>query len=303
MADWASMRLARTPQADSRYHGQAGAQRPRRLSVSAIETYLSCPFKFFAQYVLRLEEEPDDDEVMDPRKQGQFIHEVFQTFFSTWHERGHHAITPDNLDTARALFADIVEGHLARVPEAEAALERTRLLGSSVAAGLGEVVFRMEAERPVDVVERLLEYELDGEFELAGPDGPRRIALRGMADRLDLLADGTFRLIDYKLSSAPNKSRALQLPIYGVCAEQRLACTTAAAGRSARRRTSRSAGPNASTRCSPPARIATRSSRPRRKSSSTRSTASSAATSRRRRTTCSLRLLQLRGRVPQGLRR
>ncbi|HMB79360.1 MAG TPA: PD-(D/E)XK nuclease family protein, partial [Vicinamibacterales bacterium] len=103
------------------------------------------------------------------------------------------------------------------------ALERTRLLGSGVAAGLGEVVFRMEAERPVEVVERLLEYKLDGEFELAGPDGPRRITLKGIADRLDLLADGTFRLIDYKLSSAPNKSRALQLPIYGVCAEQRLA--------------------------------------------------------------------------------
>ncbi|HEY4957923.1 MAG TPA: PD-(D/E)XK nuclease family protein [Caldimonas sp.] len=228
-AGWASMRLARTPQADSRYHGQAGAQRPRRLSVSAIETYLACPFKFFAQYVLRLQEEPDDDEVMDPKKQGRFIHEVFQTFFATWQERGHRAITPDNLDTARALFSDIVEGHLARLPEAEAALERTRLLGSGVAAGLGEIVFRMEAERPVDVVERLLEYALDGEFELAGPDGPRRIALRGIADRLDLLADGTFRLIDYKLSSAPSKTRALQLPIYGVCAEQRL---TAHHGRS-----------------------------------------------------------------------
>ena len=228
-AGWASMRLARTPQADSRYHGQAGAQRPRRLSVSAIETYLACPFKFFAQYVLRLQEEPDDDEVMDPKKQGRFIHEVFQTFFATWQERGHRAITPDNLDTARALFSDIVEGHLARLPEAEAALERTRLLGSGVAAGLGEIVFRMEAERPVDVVERLLEYALDGEFELAGPDGPRRIALRGIADRLDLLADGTFRLIDYKLSSAPSKTRALQLPIYGVCAEQRL---TAHNGRS-----------------------------------------------------------------------
>src|SRR5439155_9462342 len=77
-------------------------------------------------------------------------------------------------------------------------------------------------ERPVEVVERLLEYQLEGEFDFAGPDGPRRVALRGVADRLDLLADGTIRLIDYKLSSAPNKSRALQLPIYGLCAEQRL---------------------------------------------------------------------------------
>jgi RecB family exonuclease len=221
-AAWASMRMARTPHTDAGYHGQAGAQRPRRLSVSAIETYLRCPFQYFAQYVLRLQEEPDDDEVMDPKRQGQFIHTVFQSFFETWQARGHRAITPDTLDTARALFSEIVETHLADLPEAEASLERTRLLGSGVAAGLGEVVFRMEAERPIEVVERLLEYKLDGEFELAGPDGPRKIVLRGIADRLDLLADGTFRLIDYKLSSAPNKSRALQLPIYGVCAEQRL---------------------------------------------------------------------------------
>ena len=108
------------------------------------------------------------------------------------------------------------------LPEAEAALERTRLLGSPVAAGLGEVVFRMEAERPAEVVERLLEYRLKGEFGFTGPRGDRTIALRGVADRLDLLEDGTFRLIDYKLSSAPNKSRALQLPIYGICSEQRL---------------------------------------------------------------------------------
>jgi len=219
---WASARLARDAATDARYHGQAGAQRPRALSVSAIETYLTCPFKFFSQYVLRLEAEPDDAVVMDPKRQGLFVHEVFQSFFAAWQERGHHAITPDNLDAARAIFAELAETHLARLPAAEAALERTRLLGSSVAAGLGDVVFRMEAERPVEVVERLLEYKLEGEFELTGPDGPRRVALRGVADRLDLLADGTMRLIDYKLSSAPNKSRALQLPIYGLCAEQRL---------------------------------------------------------------------------------
>ena len=53
--------------------------------------------------------------------------------------------------------------------------------------------------------------------------GPRTIPLRGKADRVDLLEDGTFRLIDYKLGWPPNRARALQLPIYGICAEQRLA--------------------------------------------------------------------------------
>ncbi len=62
--------------------------------MSALETYIGCPFKFFAQHVLRLEEEPDDEEVMDPRRQGQFVHEVFETFFTEWQRRrarGDHA--------------------------------------------------------------------------------------------------------------------------------------------------------------------------------------------------------------------
>jgi CRISPR/Cas system-associated exonuclease Cas4 (RecB family) len=40
---------------------------------------------------------------------------------------------------------------------------------------------------------------------------------------VDLLDDGTFRLIDYKLGWPPDRTRALQLPVYSVCAEQRLA--------------------------------------------------------------------------------
>jgi RecB family exonuclease len=220
--DWAAMRLGRTVGDDPRYHGAAGPQPPRELSVSGIETYLTCPFKFFAQRVLKLDEERDDDEVMDPKAQGQFVHEVFESFFDRWQKCGHGTITSGNLDAARGLFVDVVEEHVARLSDAEAAIERTRLLGSPVAAGLGEVVFRMEAERPTPVVERLLEEKLRGEFEFTGPRGSRRIGLHGVADRIDLLEDGTFRLIDYKLSSAPNKSRALQLPIYGLCAEQRL---------------------------------------------------------------------------------
>jgi RecB family exonuclease len=36
------------------------------------------------------------------------------------------------------------------------------------------------------------------------------------------MTDGTLRVIDYKLSKAPKPARALQLPIYGVCAQQHL---------------------------------------------------------------------------------
>ena len=217
-----AMRRSRSSPDAAMFHGQTGPLAARTWSVSALETYLGCPFKFFAQHVLKLQEEPDDEEVMDPRRQGQFVHEVFEAFFKRWQQDGHQAITPDTIDTARAVFREVVEECLGRLSDTEAALERTRLLGSPAAAGLGEAVFRMEAERPVAVVERLLEHRLKGEFVFDAAGGPRRLSLSGKADRIDLLADGTFRLIDYKLGWPPNKARALQLPIYGLCAEQRL---------------------------------------------------------------------------------
>src|SRR5439155_26216191 len=128
-----------------------------------------------------------------------------------------------NLDAARRIFAEVVDDRLTALPDAEASLERTRLVGGPTATGLGETVLRMEAERPTPVVGRLLEHRLDGEFVFQTAAGPRRLALRGKADRVDLLADGTFRLIDYKLGWPPDRARALQLPIYALCAEQTLA--------------------------------------------------------------------------------
>jgi RecB family exonuclease len=222
IGEWADLRATRSPSTAAEFHGDAGAQVPRPWSVSALETYLGCPFKFYAQHVLRLSEEPDDEEVMDPRRQGQFVHEVFESFFTEWSGAGHREITSANLDAARSLFVRVVDRALQRLSEGEAALERTRLLGSSAAAGLGDAVFRMEAERQVPVLERLLEHKLEGAFTIATETGSRVVHLRGKADRLDLLEDGTFRLIDYKLGWPPDRSRALQLPIYGICAEQRL---------------------------------------------------------------------------------
>jgi RecB family exonuclease len=219
---WAGLRLSRSPGDGPQFHGTVSGRTAKIWSVSALETYLGCPFKFFAQHVLRLEEEPEDEEVMDPRRQGRFMHAVFEQFFKTWQHAGHGAITAETLDQARAMFTAVVEEALEELPAAEAGLERTRLLGSPAAAGLGEAVMRMEAERPMPVVERLLEHSLEGEFVFTTPDGPRTIALRGKADRLDLLEDGTFRLIDYKLGWPPDRTRALQLAIYALCAEQRL---------------------------------------------------------------------------------
>jgi RecB family exonuclease len=204
-----------------RFRGFTSPQAPRPYSLSALERYQDCPFKFFAGDVLRLEEVPEDESTMSPRARGRFIHEVFQRFFEAWESRGGGAITTERLDEARALMSEVAAPLLARLPDADAALEHARLFGSAISTGSVEIVFGHEAAAPLDVRERWLEYRLEGEFSLGAPDG-RKVALKGVADRIDLLADNRLRVVDYKSGSAPNPSRALQAAIYALCAQERL---------------------------------------------------------------------------------
>ena len=140
-----------------------------------------------------------------------------------------------------ALFERVAEAQLATLSEADRALERTYLLGSAAAPGLAERAFAFEIEQGGEVVERLLEHELEGAVRLHDGGRAAQLRLRAKADRIDLLADGTLRVVDYKLGRAPKPARALQLPVYGVCAQQRSRGATAARGRSRAPATWRSA--------------------------------------------------------------
>jgi RecB family exonuclease/inactivated superfamily I helicase len=222
-AAWLALRQLRTPPSFEIFRGMVGVYDRPRFSVGSLETYLECPFKYFGKHVLSLDEEQDDEEAKRPRTQGVFLHRVFQAFFEEWGRTGHRTITLDNLPDARAMFARVVTPLLEQLSESEAALERNRLFGTAAAEGLVEIVFRVEAESDAEVIERLLEHRLDGEFEMQGADGPQRVALTGVADRIDLLQDGTLRVIDYKSGRPPIAKRMLQLPIYSLCATTQLA--------------------------------------------------------------------------------
>jgi RecB family exonuclease len=221
-SEWLALRTARSAVDPGRFRGSIGAHATESHAVSHLERYLECPFKYFARHVLRLEEERDDESVLTPQERGQLLHEVFEKFFAVWHAGNRGAVTAANLPDALARFEQIAEARLAQLSEVDRALERTYLLGSAAAPGLAERAFAIEIEHGAGVVERLLEYPLEGEFEFKGPDGARRLRIRAKADRIDLLDDGTLRIIDYKASRAPRTNRALQLPVYGVCAAQHL---------------------------------------------------------------------------------
>jgi RecB family exonuclease len=219
--EWLALRLSRRFD-DARFRGQTDARASSTYAVSRLERYLECPFKYYAAHILQLPEERDEQAWMTPQERGHFVHTVFESFFGEWQRLGHGAITTSNVAHAIALFDTVAEQHLSSLPEGDRALERTLLLGSAAAAGFGERAFAFEIEDGIAVVERLLEFQLEDTFTFAADGATRRVSLRSKADRIDLLADGTLRIVDYKTGRAPEKKRALQLPVYGVCAQQAL---------------------------------------------------------------------------------
>ena len=222
LANWLELRVDGS--ADGEEPGRVRPIKPRRYAVSRVERYLDCPFKYFSAAVLRLDEEAEDEPMLGRRERGELLHRVLHLLVERWQAAGHRAFGEDQLEAALALARNVVEEATADLPAVDRQIEQARLLGSASSAGLVERFVRLEAERAGDVVESLLERTFDGTFAMQGQSGASRpVRLRGVADRVDLLANGTLRLVDYKLGRAPNVSRAVQLPVYATCAEQALA--------------------------------------------------------------------------------
>ena len=221
LGDWLAARRQRA-EAPDRF-GSVGALAPRRYAVSRVERHLACPFKYFCIGVLGLKEEVDQEPTLSRRGRGELLHTVLRKLVDRWRAAGYGGFAAEKVDAVLALAEDLVEEELRTLPAVDRQLERARLLGSAAGIGLVERLVRLEAERSGDVVESQVERVLAGEFVLTdGAGAARRVRIRGVADRLDLLADGSLRVIDYKLGRAPRPGHAVQLPIYATCAEQAL---------------------------------------------------------------------------------
>jgi hypothetical protein len=131
-------------------------------------------------------------------------------------------VTSANMPEAQALFAVVADALLERLPEADRAVERLRIVGSVVASGVADRVFELEAATTETVVARRLEVPIEGPFifPVRGGLASRIIDIKGKADRVDVLGDGSLRVIDYKLGRMPDLAASVQVAVYGHCVRQ-----------------------------------------------------------------------------------
>lgn len=173
-------------------------ERPRRISVTAVDRLARDPYAYYANQMLGLSALDPLSAAPDPRWRGTRVHKLFED----WVRGG---ATADGFEAAlAALAADPALDAIARafwLPRIEPALRWA-------AAQVREAGVRV----PVDV-------EVRGEWTDGG------LTLHGKADRIDRDADGGLAIVDYKSGGAPSAKAAYakldnQLGLLGLIARE-----------------------------------------------------------------------------------
>jgi RecB family exonuclease len=177
-----------------------------RQSPSSLETFLQCPFEYFASRTLRLRGAPSrPDRRLDFQAQGDIVHQVLKE----WWPRRPAAIAP----VFERVFAEFCE--LRRIP----AGYHTERLRNSMLEDLA--AFAADTTWPAGLKSRV---EEKFTFRLPAPEGVPGIEIAGRIDRLDTAEDGGAYVIDYKYSSPArigsklDDERLLQAQLYGMAA-------------------------------------------------------------------------------------
>ncbi|WP_417770673.1 double-strand break repair protein AddB [Stappia sp.] len=179
------------------------AARPRRISVTEVETLIRDPYAIYARKILVLD--PVEPVGGDPgaAEKGTLIHDCLAEFLAGW--RG-----PLD-DTALARLLEIGRARFASLD----AFPAVRAVWWLRFERIAEAFIRHENGVSANIAERHL--EIGGVLDLdLSPGGV--VTLSARADRIDRLRDGTLAVIDYKTGQAPSDKEvssllAPQLPL------------------------------------------------------------------------------------------
>jgi ATP-dependent helicase/nuclease subunit B len=181
------------------------------LSPSALEQIGKCPLQWFYRKGLGIHAERDPefdaDAWLDALERGSLLHKVFETFVLAYKDRQRDVLLPEAESVLREMTSSVIDQWRVHEPppsESVCATESAELHRAARAflQMEREAIMRGEAatweatEFPFGVTAPALYATSDG----------RRIVLRGVADRIDLMGDGTLRIVDYKTGN-PKKYR------------------------------------------------------------------------------------------------
>lgn len=169
--------------------------RPRQLSVTEIETLMRSPYDIYARHVLRLRPLDALGETPEARERGTIVHDIFARFV----EEGHDVMAPDATDLLRCFAVEAFSGLDGIAERRDIWIRRFETAARQF----------LDFERARDPQVSKRHAEIEGLWTL-----PTGFALKGRADRVDVMADGSLQILDFKTGSvpAPGVMKAFEAP-------------------------------------------------------------------------------------------
>lgn len=195
---------------------------------SRLEIYAECAYRFFADQLLRLE---NDEEKIDPRVIGNILHEVLEQFHIWAKQKGIENLT---IDESRSHCEKLLEQAIQNNPLAGDRWYRIELKKLELRQTLFRILEQEIVEKTTPLpglTPQYFEYEFgkdDKEPALVLETEEGDIKFRGKIDRIDVDGAGKFGLvIDYKTgkpfsTKSLNQNTQLQLPLYLLAMQQNL---------------------------------------------------------------------------------
>lgn len=158
--------------------------RPRQLSVTEIETLMRSPYDIYAKHVLRLRPLDALGETPEARERGTIIHDILARFV----EEGHDVMAANAAALLRQFAVEAFSG-------LEGIAERRDIWIRRFETAARQF---LDFERARNAEVRRRHAEIAGLWPL-----PTGFTLKGRADRVDEMVDGTLQILDFKTGSLP----------------------------------------------------------------------------------------------------
>ena len=180
-----------------------------------INTYLTCPVKFYFEYIEGLKEEKDDTTALDF---GNLLHESCHYLYHDYIGKGN--LQKEDFTKIRSKIDEAIDHAICRTFNINKDDEnlfneaKSSLMINPIRKYIEKIVDNDEAYAPFQIVDLENETIQNGDknknYTIEYPVGGKTVLLKGIIDRIDL-KENKLRVIDYKTSSIDNSKKTYEL--------------------------------------------------------------------------------------------
>lgn len=185
----------------------ADKKRRRKLSASAINTYLDCRLRFYFKYVANIAEHVKVEEEIDPAVFGTILHAAIEFVYNTHCEnRKTKTIVQKDFPELYKLIDKSVDEAFADFYKNDRnaifTYEGTQIIAREAVKKYTRIILDVDKRTaPFEIVELESKYRDGCDFPITVDGRDYNVSLYGIIDRLDK-KDGEIRIIDYKSGKA-----------------------------------------------------------------------------------------------------